>query len=210
MDHKIQGKPSSPRGRRCSKTISRQPGPPDTRPSVKGNLVVTPNFQGIVPPQRKYAVQSFLSFCTPCRAVSRAGVGSTHDFFLLRFDAPVLALCVVDLPLHFMCLVPKKKTYRRSPAESVLQSAHRKVEENDTQLKSFLHPFFKSFNTLVSGSFKVSNSNFPQVATLAPVKTTTAKLAVYSSCDDRTSHILEWESTNAPNVLQVPMWTAIP
>ena len=62
------------------------------------DVVVTPNFQVIVPPQRKFAVQSFLSFCTPCRAVRRS----------LRFDAPVLALCVDDLPLHFMCFVQKQ------------------------------------------------------------------------------------------------------
>ena len=145
MDNKFQGKPSSPKGRRCSKTVSRQPGPPDTRPSEKGKLVVTPNFQVIIPPQRKYAVQIFSFFLhdVSCRQACWRWLHSRF-FFSLRFDAPVLALRVDDLPLHFICLVPNKKNHRRSPAESVLQSAHRKVEENDTQLRSFMHPFFKS------------------------------------------------------------------
>ena len=40
------------------------------------------------------------------------GVGSTYDehfFVSLRFDAPVLAHCVDDLPLHFICFAQKKK-----------------------------------------------------------------------------------------------------
>ena len=53
------------------------------------DLVATPNFQVITPPERKYAVQS------PCRAVRRAGVGSTHDvFFFVAFRrSSVCTLC---------------------------------------------------------------------------------------------------------------------
>ena len=32
-----------------------------------------------------------------------------NAFDSLRFDAPVLALCVDDFPLHFICLASKKK-----------------------------------------------------------------------------------------------------
>ena len=121
VDYRIQGILSSPKGRRCSKTISRQPGPPDTRASEKGKLVVTPNFQVIVPPQRKYAVQSFLSLCTPSGVLALA---STHDVFFFRCVSTLQCLDSVSMTCRFISRDSlQKNIYRRSPAESVSQFA---------------------------------------------------------------------------------------
>ena len=61
------------------------------------DLVATPNFQVITPPERKYAVPESVS----CRQACRRWLHSRCFFFSLRSDAPVLALCVDDLPIHF-------------------------------------------------------------------------------------------------------------
>ena len=74
----------------------------------------TPNFQVVGYPERKYPLPSFLLFLFAGHVVaSGAGLGSTHDVFSvsLRVDAPVLALFVDDLHLHFTWLALDKKAY---------------------------------------------------------------------------------------------------
>ena len=75
----------------------------------------TPNFQVIAPPERVHVVLSggTTMFQRPRERMTRSLTAlaplTMNIFFVsLRFDAPELALCVDDIPLHFICLALKK------------------------------------------------------------------------------------------------------
>ena len=59
-------------------------------------------------------------------------------FVSLRFDAPVLALCVDDLPLHFICLAPEKNPQNYVADQHRLQISELQFDKFPTHSTFFM------------------------------------------------------------------------